>query len=36
MNGPGHYAEAERLLEHAASLLATDVAPEDRAELVER
>jgi len=36
MSGPAHYAEAERLLEHAASMLATDVAPEDRAELVQR
>jgi hypothetical protein len=36
MNGPDHYRAAERLLEHAAGMLATDVAPEDRAELVQR
>jgi hypothetical protein len=32
----GRYAEAERLLEHAAGMLGTDVAPEERAELVAR
>jgi hypothetical protein len=36
VNGPAHYAQAERLLEHAAAMLDTDVAPEDRAELVGR
>lgn len=36
MNGPGHYREAEQLLEHAASMLDTDVAPELRAELIQR
>jgi hypothetical protein len=36
MTGPDHYHAAERLLEHAAEMLAADVAPEDRAELVQR
>ena len=36
MNGPDHYDLAEKLLEHAASMLDTDVAPADRAELVQR
>jgi hypothetical protein len=36
MNGPQHFRQAEKLLEHAASMLDTDVAPEDRAELVQR
>jgi hypothetical protein len=36
MNGPDHYLEAERLLKHASEMLDTDVAPEDRAELVTR
>ena len=36
MTGPDHYGAAERLLEHAAGMLATNVAPEDRAELVQR
>jgi len=36
MTGPEHYRAAERLLEHAAGMLATNVAAEDRAELVQR
>jgi hypothetical protein len=36
MTGPDHYQQAERLLEHAAAMLDTDVGPGDRAELVER
>jgi hypothetical protein len=36
MTGPEHYRTAERLLEHAAEMLATSVSPEDRAELVQR
>jgi hypothetical protein len=36
MTGPGHFREAERLLEHEASMLDIEVAPEDRAELVQR
>jgi hypothetical protein len=36
MTGPDHFVAAERLLEHAATLLEADVAPEDRAELVGR
>jgi hypothetical protein len=36
MNGPQHFRQAEKLLEHAASMLDTDVAPEARAELVQR
>ena len=33
MTGPEHYAEAERLLNHAGSMLETDVHPADHAEL---
>jgi hypothetical protein len=36
MTGPEHYLEAERLLEHAGSMLETDVHPDDRPELVAR
>jgi hypothetical protein len=36
MNGPGHYQMAEQLLEHAAAMPDTEVAPEFRAELVQR
>ena len=36
MTGPDHFRAAEQLLDHAASMLDTDVAPEDRAELVQR
>jgi hypothetical protein len=36
MTGPEHFRAAERLLEHAASMLDTGVAPEHRAELVQR
>jgi hypothetical protein len=36
VTGPAHYKLSEQLLEHAASMLSTDVAPEDRAELVQR
>ena len=36
MTGPDHYELAEQLLKHAASMLDTDVAPGDRAELVAR
>jgi hypothetical protein len=36
MTGPDHFRAAERLLEHVASMLDTDVTPEDRAELVQR
>jgi hypothetical protein len=36
MNGPGHYRQAEQLLEHAAAMLDTDVGPEARAELIQR
>src|SRR5580692_9665334 len=36
MTSTDHYVEAERLLEHAASMLNTDVHPQDRAELVAR
>jgi hypothetical protein len=36
MNGPSHYRRAEQLLEHTASLLDTDVAPELRGELIQR
>jgi hypothetical protein len=36
MTGPDHFVAAERLLEHAATLLEADVAPDDRAELVGR
>jgi hypothetical protein len=30
MTGPEHCAEAERLLEHTATMLDADVAPEER------
>jgi hypothetical protein len=33
---PEHYQLSEQLLEHAAAILSTDVAPEDRAELIQR
>jgi hypothetical protein len=36
MTGPDHLRAAEQLLEHDASVLDTDVAAEDRAELVQR
>jgi len=36
VTGPEHYQLSEQLLEHAASMLSTDVAPEDRAELIQR
>jgi hypothetical protein len=36
MNGPHHFRQAEKSLEYVASMLDTDVAPEDRAELVQR
>lgn len=36
MNGPQHFRQAEKLLEHAASTLDTDVAAADRAEPVQR
>jgi hypothetical protein len=36
MTSTDHYLEAERLLEHAASMLNTDVHPGDRAEPVAR
>ena len=36
MTGPEHFRVAEQLLEHAGSMLDTSVAPEDRAELVQR
>jgi hypothetical protein len=36
VTGPEHYQLSEQLLEHAASMLSTDVALEDRAELVQR
>jgi hypothetical protein len=36
MTGPDHFRAAEQLLDHAASMLDTDVAAGDRAELVER
>lgn len=35
MTGPEHYREAERLLEHASSMVDTDVHPADPGELVE-
>lgn len=35
MTGPGHFRAAEQLGEHAASMLHTDVAPEDRVELIQ-
>jgi hypothetical protein len=34
MTGPDHFRRAEQLLEHASAMLDTEVAPEDRAELV--
>jgi hypothetical protein len=34
MTSTDHYLEAERLLQHAASMLNTDVHPQDNAELV--
>jgi hypothetical protein len=36
MDGPGHYRKAEQLLGHAASMLDADVAPELRADLIQR
>ncbi len=36
MTGAEHYGEAERLLEHASTMLDTDVHPADRAELLVR
>jgi hypothetical protein len=36
MTGPEHFRAAEQLLEHAAAMLDTDVAPGDRGELVQR
>jgi hypothetical protein len=36
MTSTDHYLEAERLLEHAASMLSNDVHPQDSAELVAR
>ncbi len=36
MTGPQHYATAERLLEHAATMLDADVDPEHAHELVQR
>ena len=36
MTSTDHYLEAERLLEHAASMLKSDVHPQDSAELVAR
>jgi hypothetical protein len=36
MTGPDHYRRAEQLLEHAASMLDTDIAPENRAGLIHR
>ncbi len=36
MTGPEHYAAAERLLEHAATMLDADVGSERAAELVQR
>jgi hypothetical protein len=35
VTGPEHYLQAERLLEHAAGMLGTEVAPEDRIEFVQ-
>lgn len=34
MTGADHYRLAEQLLEHAAAMLDTNVAPQDRVELV--
>jgi hypothetical protein len=36
MTGPDHYKAAEKLLEQASSMLSTNVAPEERTELVIR
>jgi hypothetical protein len=36
MTSTDHYLEADRLLQRAASMLNTDVYPQDRAELVAR
>jgi DMSO reductase anchor subunit len=36
VTGPEHYQLSEQLLEHAASMLSTDVAPEHRDELIQR
>jgi hypothetical protein len=36
MTGPDHFRRAEQLLEHASAMLDTEVAPQDRAELVAR
>jgi hypothetical protein len=36
MTGPDHYKAAEKLLEQASSMLSTNVAPEERTELVVR
>ncbi len=36
MTGPQHYAAAEQLLKHAATMLDADVDPERAAELVQR
>jgi hypothetical protein len=36
MTSTDHYLEAERLLEHAASMLSNDLHPQDSAELVAR
>jgi hypothetical protein len=36
MTGPEHYLTAERLLEHAATMLDADVGSERAAELVQR
>ena len=36
MTGPQHYATAERLLQHAATMLDADVDPQRAAELVQR
>jgi hypothetical protein len=34
MTGPDHYDRAEQLIEHPAAMLDTNLAPEERAELV--
>jgi hypothetical protein len=36
MTGPGHFRAADQPLEHAASILHTDVAPDYRAKLIQR
>jgi hypothetical protein len=36
VTGPQHYATAEQLLEHAATMLDADVDPQRAAELVQR